>query len=113
MHTIRNRVQLIGKLGVAPEVKSFENGKKLAKFRMATNEIYQNNKGEKVEDTQWHEVVAWGGLAEIVEKYLDKGSDVVVEGRLVHDSYEDKDGVKRYKTEITANEVVMLGGKKS
>jgi single-strand DNA-binding protein len=101
----------MGNLGAAPEVKTIADNKKLAKFSVATNESYKNEKGEKVTETYWHSVVAWGKLAGIVEKYLQKGSEVAIEGKLTNRSYTDKDGVKRYVTEILANEVLMVGGK--
>jgi len=109
MNALRNKVQLIGNLGQDPEIVNLDNGGKLAKFSVATNEIYKNSKGEKVTDTQWHNVVAWGKTAEIVENYLTKGNEVAVEGKLVHRSYENKEGEKRYVTEIKCNELVMLG----
>ncbi|WP_019670461.1 single-stranded DNA-binding protein [Eudoraea adriatica] len=109
MNALRNKVQLIGNLGQDPEIVNLDNGGKLAKFSVATNEIYKNGKGEKVTDTQWHNVVAWGKTAEIVENYLAKGNEVAVEGKLVHRSYENKEGEKRYITEIKCNELVMLG----
>ncbi len=113
MNALRNKVQLIGNLGKAPEVKNTESGKKLAKFSVATNETYKNAKGEKVIDTQWHNVIAWGTTAEFAEKYLDKGSEVVIDGKLMNNTYTDKDGVKRYSTEIQANELLLLGSKNS
>lgn len=112
MYALRNKVQLIGNLGNTPEIRSTESGKKLARFSIATNESYRNAKGEKVTDTQWHNVIAWGKTAEIIEKYLDKGSEVMIEGRLVNGSYSDKEGNKKYFTEVEVNEVLMLGGKK-
>ena len=113
MNALRNKVQLIGNLGKAPEVKNTESGKKLAKFSVATNETYKNAKGEKVTDTQWHNVIAWGTTAEFAEKYLDKGSEVVIDGKLMNNTYTDKDGVKRYSTEIQVNELLLLGSKSS
>ena len=109
MNGIRNRVQLIGNLGQDPEVIALENGGKLAKFSLATNETYKNKAGEKVTETQWHNVVAWGKTADIVETYLVKGKEVVVEGKLTSRSYEAKTGVKRYITEVHCNELLMLG----
>jgi single-strand DNA-binding protein len=109
MNAIKNRVQLIGNLGQDPEIVNMENGGKLAKFSIATSETYKNAKGEKVEDTQWHNVVAWGKTAEIVENFLTKGKQVAVEGKLVHRSYETKEGEKRYITEVKCNELLMLG----
>jgi len=111
MSTLRNKVQLIGNLGANPEVVNLESGKKLAKFSIATNESYKNAKGEKVEDTQWHNVIAWGKTAEIVENYLTKGNEVAIEGKLVNRNYEDKEGNKRYVTEVVASELLMLGKK--
>ena len=113
MYTLRNRVQLIGNLGNAPEVKTLESGKKMARFSVATNEIYRNNKGEKVIETQWHNLIAWGKVAEIVEKYLDKGKEVAIEGKLINRSYDDKQGNKKYVTEIQVNELLLLGAKAS
>jgi single-strand DNA-binding protein len=109
MNALRNKVQLIGNLGNDPEIVNLDGGNKLAKFSIATNETYKNAKGEKVTDTQWHNVVAWGKTAEIVENYLTKGNEVAVEGKLTHRSYETKEGEKRYITEIRCNELLMLG----
>ena len=111
MYALRNKVQLIGNLGNAPEIKTLETGKKLATFSIATNESYRNAKGEKVTETQWHRVVAWGKLAEIAEKYFDKGKEVAIEGKLVSRSYQDKEGQKKYTTEVQAGEMLMLGVK--
>lgn len=108
MNTLRNKVQLIGNLGKDPEVINLEGGSKLAKFSLATNESYKNAKGEKVTDTQWHNVVAWGKTAEIAENYLKKGNEVAIEGKLVNRSYETKEGDKRYITEIKCSELLML-----
>ena len=112
MYTLKNKVQLIGNLGNAPEIKTTESGKKLVKFSVATNETYQNSKGEKVKETQWHNLIAWGKIAEIAEKYLSKGSEVAIEGKLVNRNYEDKEGNKKYITEIQVNELLLLGAKK-
>ncbi|MDX5583867.1 MAG: single-stranded DNA-binding protein [Aureibaculum sp.] len=111
MNTLRNKVQLIGNLGNNPEVITLESGKKLAKFSIATNDSYKNASGEKITDTQWHNVIAWNKTAEIVEKYLTKGNEIAVEGKLTSRSYENKEGVKKYITEIVVNELLMLGGK--
>ena len=108
MNNLRNRVQLIGNLGADPEIKQTGSGRKLAKFSMATSDNYKNNKGEWVENTQWHRLEAWGKVAEIVERFLRKGSEVAIEGRLNHSSYEDQQGVKRYYTDIVVNEIVLL-----
>jgi len=111
MSTLRNKVQLIGNLGNSPEITTLESGKKVAKFSLATNETYKNAKGEKVTDTQWHNIVAWNKTAEIIEKYLEKGSQVAIEGKLTSRSWDDKDGNKRHITEVVCNEMMMLGGK--
>ena len=113
MYTLRNKVQLIGNLGNAPEVKTTENGKKLCRFSIATNESYRNTQGEKVTETTWHQLIAWGAIAEIAEKYLDKGSEVAIEGKLINRNYTDKEGTKRFVTEIQVNELLLLGSKVS
>ena len=111
MNNLRNSVQLIGNLGNTPEIITLESGSKLAKFSLATNESYTNKKGEKVTDTQWHNIVAWNNTATIVEKFLDKGKEVAIQGKLTSRSWEDQDGKKHYITEIVCNEVLMLGSK--
>ena len=113
MNTLRNKVQLIGNLGNNPEIITLDSGKKLAKFSIATNETYKNAQGEKITDTQWHNVVAWNKTAEIAEKYLEKGREVAIEGKLTTRSYDDKDGVKRYTTEVIISELLLLGSKNS
>jgi single-strand DNA-binding protein len=109
MSNLRNHVSLIGNLGMDPEVRLLENGKKLARFSVATSERYRNAEGEQVKETEWHQVVAWGGSATIAEKYLNKGKEVALSGRLSHRSYEDNDGKTRYFTEVIVNEIVLLG----
>ena len=109
MTTLRNKVQLIGNLGNDPEIVNLETGKTLAKFSIATNESYKNAKGEKITDTQWHNIVAWGKTAEIVEKYITKGKEVAITGKLTNRAWEDKEGNKRYITEIVCSELLMLG----
>ncbi|TMU54741.1 single-stranded DNA-binding protein [Flagellimonas algicola] len=109
MNSLRNKVQLIGNLGNDPEIVLMESGSKLAKFSLATNETYKNTEGEKVTDTQWHNIVAWGKTAEVAENYLEKGKEIMIEGKLVHRSYETKEGEKRYITEVKCNELLMLG----
>lgn len=109
MNAMRNRVQLIGHVGQTPEIKTFEGGKKVANLTLATLEVYTNDKGEKVENTEWHRVTAWGKVAEIIEKYVDKGKEIAIDGKLSHRSYEDKDGFKRYITEVVANDILLLG----
>lgn len=111
MSTLKNTVKLIGHLGKDPEIRTFDSGKKMATFSLATNDSYKNQKGEKVEDTQWHTLVIWGKLADVAGQYLKKGSEVAVEGKLVHRSYETATGEKRYVTEINVNDMLMLGGK--
>lgn len=108
MKSLRNTVQLIGRLGKDPEVKEFNKSKK-ASFTLATTDVYKNQKGAKVEDTQWHNIVIWGALAGIAEKYLEKGMEVCVEGKLVHRNYETDKGEKKYITEINVNDLVMFG----
>ncbi|SHF54039.1 single-stranded DNA-binding protein [Flavisolibacter ginsengisoli] len=113
MYALKNKVQLIGNLGNNPEIKTLDGGKKLARFSVATNEVYRNTKGEKVTETQWHNLVAWGKVAEIAEKFLTKGSEIAIEGKLMNRTYNDKDGVKKYFTEVQVNELLLLGDKSS
>lgn len=108
MNTMKNRVQLIGHVGNDPEVKTFEGGK-VANFNIATNDSYTNKKGEKVEQTEWHRLVAWDKNAEIIEKFVTKGKEIAVEGKLTSRSYDDKDGNKRYITEVIVNDILLLG----
>lgn len=108
MKNLRNSVTLIGRLGAAPEVKEISKDNTVARINIATDESYRNANGDKVENTQWHTVVAWNGNAKFAEKYLKKGSLIAVEGRLAHRVYEDKQGEKKYTTEIVANEFLML-----
>ena len=109
MYALKNKVQLIGNLGNAPEIRNTESGKKLVRFSVATNESYRNSKGEKVTETQWHNVIAWGKVADIAEKFLVKGTEVAIEGKLMSRNYMDKEGNKKYVTEIQVNEILMLG----
>jgi len=109
MSSLKNKVQLVGYVGQDPEIKTFEGEKKLANLTLATNEVYKNDKGEKVEETQWHRIVAWGKTAEIIEKYVTKGKEIAVEGKLTHNSYNDKNGEKKYITEVVVNELLLLG----
>ena len=108
MNTLKNRVQLIGNLGMDPETKTLDSGKKFVKFTLATSESYKNTDGKKVEETTWHNIVAWNGLADIAGKYLKKGHQVAIEGRIVYRTYEDKNKVTKYFTEIVANDLLML-----
>ena len=105
---MKNLVQLIGHVGQEPEIKNLEGGKKLANISIATNEVYYRENGDKVEQTQWHRVTAWGKTADIIEKFVVKGKEIGIEGKLTHRSYDDKDGNKRYITEVIANELVFL-----
>lgn len=111
MYALKNKVQLIGNLGNAPEIKNTESGKKLARFSIATNENYRNAKGEKVTETTWHNLVAWGKVADLAEKFLQKGAEVVIEGKLINRSYTDKDGIKKYISEVQVNELLLLNSK--
>jgi len=108
MTTLNNKVQLIGNLGKDPEIKEFDKGRKVAKFSLATTESYKNDSGERVTETSWHNIVAWNGLATIAEKYLNKGREVAVEGRITYRNYEDKDGQKKYFTEIILSQIHLL-----
>ena len=111
MNSLRNSVRLIGHLGGNPDVKSFDSGKKMARLSLATNESYKDHKGEKVEKTCWHNLVIWGKTAEFAEKYLEKGKEIAIEGRLTSHSYSTKDGEKKFISEIVVNEILMLGKK--
>jgi len=111
MNTLRNKVQLIGNLGNDPEIITLESGKKLAKFSLATNESYKDANGEKQTKTDWHNLVAWGKTADIIEKYVTKGKEIAIEGKLSTRSYETKEGENRYVTEVIVNELLMLGNK--
>ncbi len=108
MKNLTNNVQLIGNLGNIPEMKTFDSGKKMAGFSLATSDYYVNQQGQKVNDTQWHKIVAWGSTAEFINNYVDKGNRVAVSGKLVHRSYTDKDNQTRYVTEVVINELLML-----
>jgi len=111
MNTLRNRVQLIGHLGMNPELKTLESGRKLAKFSLATNDSYTNSNGDKVEETEWHNIIAWNKTAELAESFLEKGKEVAIEGKLTTRSWDDEKGQKRYITEVVCNEILFLGKK--
>ena len=113
MKNLRNNVRLIGRLGVDPKVTKFENGKQVVSMRIATDESYKNKEGERVENTQWHNLVVWNGLSKVAEKYLKKGMEITVEGRLVHRSYEDKNGKPVFVTEVEVHDLLMMGKKVS
>lgn len=108
MNALRNKVQLIGRLGQDPDIKTLESGKKVAHFTMATNENYKSADGSKTEETTWHNIVAWNGLAELSSKYLKKGREVCIEGRISYRSYTDKNGLPKSVTEIVASDLVLL-----
>jgi single-strand DNA-binding protein len=111
MNALRNSVRLIGRLGDTPKVRQFENGRKVANFSVATNETYVDNAGNRKSETTWHKLVAYGPTAGISEKYLQKGSEVAVEGKLTNRSYNDKNGETHYVTEIVVNSLLMLDPK--
>lgn len=111
MKNIRNTVRLIGNVGLDPEIKTMSNGKILAKFSLATTEAYTNKQGERVFDTTWHNIVAWGPTAKLVEKICKKGYKIAVDGKIKNRSYEDKNGIKKYYTEIEANELMVISEK--
>ena len=111
MNSMKNKVQLVGNLGNTPEIKTLENGTKMAKMSIATNETYTNQKGERVVETEWHNVIAWGKTAELAELLLQKGSEVIVEGKLTHRDFTGTDNVKRYFTEVVINGFLLLDKK--
>jgi single-strand DNA-binding protein len=108
MKDLRNRVQLIGNLGMDPEVKKYGNDRTMAKFSLATSQSYNNAQGEKVKDTQWHNLVVWGKLAETAGKYLKKGAEIAAEGKIIYRSYESKEGQTKYITEIVVSDFMMF-----
>lgn len=112
MSSIKNHVQLIGNVGQEPTITNLESGKKVARFSLATNEHYKNSKGEKQTDTNWHTVVAWGKTAEIIEKFVTKGKEIGITGKLKTRTYTTDDGNERYVTEVEANEILLLGSSK-
>ncbi|PWK79922.1 single-strand DNA-binding protein [Mucilaginibacter oryzae] len=107
MNSLRNSVRLVGNLGMDPEVKVYDTDKKMVRLSIATNETYKNDKGEKV--TQWHNLVFWGMQAKLAEDFLKKGDEVAIEGKLTNRSYTDKEGVKRYVSEVVVNEFLKMG----
>ncbi len=112
MSTLKNKVQLIGNVGQEPTITNLENGKKVVRLSLATNENYKNSNGEKQTNTNWHNIVAWGKTADIIEKYVSKGKEIAIEGKLTSHSYETKEGEKRYVTEVVVNEILLLGNSK-
>ncbi len=111
MNALRNKVSLIGRLGAQPEVVKFDSGRTLTRFSLATNEGYKNKDGEWQDVTQWHNISAWGKTADLMAKLLNKGQEVIVEGRLVNNSYETKEGERRYSTVIEASEFLLINTK--
>jgi single-strand DNA-binding protein len=111
MQKLRNNVRLIGRLGKDPQIRNLPSGKRMASFSLATTESYRNGQGEKVEETQWHNLVVWGKLTDVVEEYLKKGKEIAIEGKLVHRKFETSDGEMRYITEINVDEILMLGSR--
>jgi single-strand DNA-binding protein len=111
MNTLRNKVSLIGRLGAQPEVTTFDTGRMLARFTMATNERFKDKEGNWQDNTQWHTINAWGKIAERVKKALNRGQEIILEGKLVHQTYETKTGEKRYGTVIEATEFLLLSQK--
>jgi single-strand DNA-binding protein len=111
MTTLSNSVHLIGRLGMDPKTYEFENGNQKAQFSLATNEYYKNAKGERVEETQWHNIVTYGKTAKIATDFLSKGKEIALEGKLTSRSYEDKEGNKKYITEVVANQILILDKK--
>jgi single-strand DNA-binding protein len=108
MNSLKNSVRLVGNLGMDPEVKNFDNNKQLARLSLATNEIFKNDKGEKITETQWHNLVVWGSQAKFAADYLKKGDEIAIEGKLTNRNWVDKDGNKRYVTEVVVNEFMKL-----
>ncbi len=111
MNALKNSVRLIGHLGDVPKVKKLVSGKKMATLSIATNEQYRDSKGEMQSETTWHRLVAWDKQAEIAEKYLKKGSEIAIEGKLSNRSWEGKNGEKQHLTEIIVNSLMMLDKK--
>ncbi|MDN3595573.1 single-stranded DNA-binding protein [Zunongwangia endophytica] len=111
MSNLRNQVQLIGNVGNTPEITNLDNGKKVARLSLATNDYYRIQNGESIQDTQWHQLVAWNKKAELIENYVTKGKEIAMEGKLISRSYQDKEGHTRYITEILVQEILLLGTK--
>ena len=108
MTNLKNQVQLIGRLGTEPKMQELSNGSKKVSFSLATNERYKNKAGEWVSETQWHQVVAWNATASYAQSYISKGDEVMLKGKLVHRSYEDKNGVARYVSEVVCDRMMKL-----
>jgi len=112
MNSLKNRVILIGRLGQNPETRTIENGKKVTHFTLATDDSYKNAEGQRISEATWHNITAWNGIADVADRFLKKGRQVAVEGRIVYRSYEDKKGVTKNITEIVLNDLVLLGSGK-
>tara|TARA_Y100001963_G_C6699344_1_gene408622 strand:+ start:770 stop:1102 length:333 start_codon:yes stop_codon:yes gene_type:complete len=108
MNALKNKVQLIGRLGQDPEIVTFNDGNKMAKFSLATDDSYKDKNGNKVERAYWHNIVVKNGLVKVVEDYVTKGQEIAIEGKLTNRVWEDKEGNKRYVTEVVCNELLML-----
>jgi single-strand DNA-binding protein len=108
MNALKNKVQLIGRVGKDPEIKTLTNGKKVANLSLATNDVYVNKQGDRMEQTQWHNVEAWGRTVDIIERYVTKGKEIGLTGKLTTRSYDDKEGNKRYVTKVTINELLLM-----
>ncbi|WP_027879170.1 MULTISPECIES: single-stranded DNA-binding protein [Mesoflavibacter] len=108
MNALKNKVQLIGRLGQDPEIITFNDGNKMAKFSLATDDSYKDKNGNKVERAYWHNIVVKNGLVKVVEDYVTKGQEIAIEGKLTNRTWEDKEGNKRYVTEVICNELLML-----
>ncbi len=106
-----NKVTLLGNLGMDPEIKTGENGKTLAKFTIATTDTYKNDKGERIDKTEWHNIIFWGTICNVIDKYLKKGMQTYIEGKITSRPYQDKDGITKYFTEIVGTNLVLLGSK--
>ena len=113
MSSLKNRVILIGRLGRDPETKTIENGKKVTHFTLATDDSFKNAEGQRISEATWHNIIAWNGLADVADRFLKKGKQVAVEGRIVYRTYEDKKGVTKYTTEIVLDDLVLLGSGKN
>jgi single-strand DNA-binding protein len=109
MYALKNRVQLLGNIGAAAEIRETASGKKVANFSLATNETRKDENGERTTETQWHRLVAWGKLADLIEKYTTKGSEIMIEGKLTYRSYLSKEGDTKYITEIEVREIMLMG----
>lgn len=108
MNALKNKVQLIGRVGKDPEIKTLTNGKKVANLSLATNDVYVNKQGDRMEQTQWHNVEAWGRTVDIIERYVTKGKEIGLTGKLTTRSYDDKEGNKRYVTKVMINELLLM-----